>query len=183
MDCPACSRELRELATEQLHVDVCDGGCGGIWFDAGRLARVDEPHEPVDPALLRIACDSSLTIDRDARRSCPRCPDAVVMMRRFTSVDRRVAVDECPACAGIWLDAGELAEIRAEYPTQEARAEASRQQLKDAFGEWMVTEERASADRLARATDIRDKTREGLQSFGGWAPPGIEFISLDWFSF
>jgi Zn-finger nucleic acid-binding protein len=49
---------LREVTTGVLVVDVCDGGCGGIWFDAGELRRVDEAHEPVDRSLLDIEYDS-----------------------------------------------------------------------------------------------------------------------------
>jgi Zn-finger nucleic acid-binding protein len=34
--------------------------------------------------------------------------------RHFFSAKRRIEVDECPNCGGYWLDAGELAQIRAE---------------------------------------------------------------------
>lgn len=36
------------------------------------------------------------------------------MMRRFFSRLRKTQVDECPNCAGMWLDAGEFDAIRAE---------------------------------------------------------------------
>ena len=39
-------------------------------------------------------------------------------MRHFYSPQRRVEVDECPNCGGVWLDAGELASIREEYQTE-----------------------------------------------------------------
>ena len=51
MKCPACSRELAEVQVGSLLVDVCQGGCGGIWFDAFELQRMDEAHEPGEPLL------------------------------------------------------------------------------------------------------------------------------------
>ena len=40
MDCPACKQPLREKSVGEFTVDVCYGGCGGIWFDANELERV-----------------------------------------------------------------------------------------------------------------------------------------------
>jgi uncharacterized protein len=37
MKCPACFNELTQLQVGSLVVDVCQGGCGGIWFDAFEL--------------------------------------------------------------------------------------------------------------------------------------------------
>jgi Zn-finger nucleic acid-binding protein len=188
MTCPACSRELREATAGVLVVDVCDGGCGGIWFDAGELRRVDEAHEPVDGRVLDIERDSALVVDHDARRACPRCPEATVLMRRFTSVDRRVAVDECPGCGGVWLDAGELAEVRSEYPTAEARAQAAGERLEAAFGEWMAGERKAAERDQKTAQELRDRLRGltdggrggGLGDLGniGSIADGIGFVLL-----
>ena len=45
MKCPACFNQLTEMQVGSLVVDVCDGGCGGIWFDAFELQQVDEEDE------------------------------------------------------------------------------------------------------------------------------------------
>jgi hypothetical protein len=45
-------------------------------------------------------------------------------MRHFSSAKRAVAVDECPTCAGTWLDGGELEQIRAEFESGGARRQA-----------------------------------------------------------
>ena len=42
MKCPACKNPLLEKDAEGMTLDVCYGGCGGIWFDAFELQRVDE---------------------------------------------------------------------------------------------------------------------------------------------
>jgi len=46
-------------------------------------------------------------------------------MRHFFSPKRAVTVDECPTCAGIWLDSGELQRIRTEYDSEGARKQAA----------------------------------------------------------
>ena len=108
MKCPACDGDLVSRTTENVTVDVCDGGCGGIWLDAFELARVDEalPRE-----LQEVSRDPKLVVDHERKRPCPRC-DGVKMQRHFFSATHRVEVDSCPGCGGYWLDAGELTQIR-----------------------------------------------------------------------
>ena len=113
MKCPACFNELTAFQLPNLTVDVCQGGCGGVWFDAFELQQVDEERETAGGPLLTIARDESLIVDKSRKRECPRCV-GVKLHRHFFSAKRRVEVDECPGCGGYWLDAGELASIRAE---------------------------------------------------------------------
>jgi Zn-finger nucleic acid-binding protein len=121
MKCPACFNELTEIQVGSLAVDVCQGGCGGIWFDAFELQRVDEQDETEGESLLNIQHDGRIVLDRSRKRECPRCA-GVKLHRHFFSAKRQVEVDQCPNCAGYWLDAGELAMIRAE--TSQAAAPA-----------------------------------------------------------
>jgi len=113
MKCPACFNELTPLQVCDLTVDACQGGCGGVWFDAFELQKVDEEHETAGERLLNIQRDAGLSLDKSRKRECPRCA-GVKLHRHFFSARRRVEVDECPGCGGCWLDAGELAKIRAE---------------------------------------------------------------------
>jgi Zn-finger nucleic acid-binding protein len=124
MKCPACFNELTEIQVGDLQVDVCQGGCGGIWFDVFELQRVDEADEAAGEALLQVRRDEHVHVDPARKRQCPRCPD-VKLHRHFFSAKRRVEVDQCPNCGGYWLDAGELAQIRAEN-TETAQAEEER---------------------------------------------------------
>ena len=123
MKCPACFNELTQLQVGSVAVDVCQGGCGGIWFDAFELQRVDEQHEPAGDLLLDIERDETVQVDFTRKRGCPRCAD-VKLKRRFFSPKRRVEIDECPGCGGYWLDAGELKRIREEMQ-ETARESAS----------------------------------------------------------
>ena len=123
MKCPACFNELACLQVGNLTVDVCQGGCGGIWFDAFELQRVDEENEEAGERLLEIRRDERIRVDPSRKRECPRC-DGIKLQRHFFSAKRRVEVDECPNCGGYWLDAGELAQIRAERAGTDAEKAA-----------------------------------------------------------
>jgi Zn-finger nucleic acid-binding protein len=113
MKCPACSNELTTTKVGTLTVDVCAGGCGGIWFDAFELQRVDDEIESTGDPLLQIQRDKKIHVDQTRKRNCPRCAD-MKLMRHLFSPKSHVEVDECPGCGGYWLDDGELAKIRAE---------------------------------------------------------------------
>jgi len=113
MKCPACFNQLKQMQVGTLVVDVCDGGCGGVWFDAFELQRVDEEQEAAGERLLEIRRDERIKVDSSRKRECPRC-EGIKLKRHFSSATRNVEVDECPNCGGYWLDAGELAQIRLE---------------------------------------------------------------------
>ncbi len=126
MKCPACFNDLTQLQVGSLVVDVCQGGCGGIWFDAFELQRADEEREVAGERLLNIQRDERIQVDPNRKRECPRC-SGVKLKRHFFSPKRRVEVDECPSCGGYWLDAGELAQIRLEksQPAQSQKSTVS----------------------------------------------------------
>jgi Zn-finger nucleic acid-binding protein len=120
MNCPACDRKLTATQVGSVTVDVCQDGCGGIWFDQFELQRVDEAHEAAGEHLIRIARDAHPLVDPARKRSCPRCGGIKLMRRKFNPKSS-VEVDHCPNCGGYWLDAGELEKIR-----EEQRASASK---------------------------------------------------------
>lgn len=104
MKCPACGNVLVTTIAGAIPVDVCEGGCGGVWFDNFELRKIDEDGAQ---AIRSVHRDFSLAVDQASKRGCPRCADQV-MIRRYFSRLRRTQIDECPNCAGIWLDAGEF---------------------------------------------------------------------------
>ncbi len=124
MKCPACGNALQERTVGEITVDVCKGGCGGIWFDPFELRKVDDPHEVEGEGLLDIERDEGIVVDYEARRTCPRC-EGIVMMRHFFGVKRHVEVDECPRCAGLWLDHGELGRIRSQFASEAEKNQAT----------------------------------------------------------
>jgi len=120
MDCPRCGHLLILIKIGPLEVDVCQGGCGGIWFDSFELQKVDEPHETPGEALLQIERNEHLAVDLAKRIKCPRCDD-MIMMRHYWSARKDIEVDECPNCGGYWLDANELTAIRKAFASEKEK--------------------------------------------------------------
>ncbi|MEN9572858.1 MAG: hypothetical protein RL514_713 [Verrucomicrobiota bacterium] len=98
MNCPACTTPLTKLAVEGVELDVCHGGCGGLWLDNFELAKFDEPHESAAWEELCVSVDPHITVDYQVKRKCPQC--AVPMLRQFCTAQRRTQVDVCPQCGG-----------------------------------------------------------------------------------
>jgi hypothetical protein len=132
MQCPACRNELTEKKVDSVTVDVCQNGCGGIWFDQYEIEKFDEPDELPGEQLLEISKNPNIKPDRQKRYNCPKCSD-VVMMRHFFSIKHQVEIDECPGCAGIFLDAGELTQIRSLYDSEQQRKAAAEKYFSDNF--------------------------------------------------
>ena len=100
--CPTCQTYfLATLFLEELglELDQCPH-CKGIWFDKGELehfldttaAKVSVPAE-AEPSL----------------RICCLCHKKMLV---FHYPKTMVSVDYCRDCRGLWLDAGELNQIR-----------------------------------------------------------------------
>lgn len=107
MKCPACKGPLREKGAGGMTLDVCYGGCGGIWFDSTELERVDA-RAATTLHMVWQAPHKKVVLTEP--RICPRCPDQI-LDRRWFSIAEKVEIDQCPKCGGIWLDAGEFTRI------------------------------------------------------------------------
>lgn len=153
MSCPVCGATLSQQAAGPITADVCRR-CGGIWLDRFELRKLDEPSESAGEALLETPRDPAVAVDLDAQRECPKCADGGVMLRHFTSVKRRVTIDECPQCAGVWLDAGELAGIRGEFGSEEERRRAAEAYFSELFDGLLAAEHAKTESELERSRDF-----------------------------
>ena len=133
MDCPACNNSLSQIEIDEIKVDICKGGCGGVWFDTFEFKKFDEPHEAAGAELLDIEVNPSIKVDHSERRNCPKCDD-ITLMRNFFSIKKEVEIDTCAKCAGVWLDAGELNHLRGQYPSEEAKRAAATALFDEMFG-------------------------------------------------
>ncbi len=154
MKCPACERQLSNKAVGTIEVDTCENGCGGIWFDQFEFKKFDEPHETAGVSLLDISVDPDISVDHAKKRHCPKC-NGITMMRHFYSVKKQVEIDECPSCGGIWLDSGELKQIRGMFDTEAEKQAAAKACFDDLFGpqleqlEAKREQDKAKARRIA----------------------------------
>jgi Zn-finger nucleic acid-binding protein len=132
MKCPACTHTLSPLNVGNLHVDVCQGGCGGVWFDAKELYSADEPHEEFSEALLNVTRSPNVSL-KPLPRLCPK--DGEPLVRQFFDHKAHVEIDLCWTCGGVWLDTGELKTIRSQFKTM-----AERQNAANAFSAEVLKE-------------------------------------------
>ncbi len=159
MTCPACGRELVKMPAGPIAVDACASGCAGIWFDRFELDKVDEQSESAGASLLEMEGDRSVAVDLDDRRTCPNCGPSMVMMRHFSSVARRVVIDQCPNCSGVWLDAGELNGVRSEFASEEARHAAAQELFSEMFDSQLQAARAESREELESARQIAGALR------------------------
>ena len=132
--CPRCNNNLTSMQNHNITVDVCDQGCGGIWFDAYELKKMDEAHE-ADGTFLTMLSQLKIkaTPPQDLKLNCLNCENQP-MMRHFWSVKRRIEVDECPGCGAYWLDANEFTEIHRQFSTEVERKQAAHTLFDQEFG-------------------------------------------------
>jgi Zn-finger nucleic acid-binding protein len=111
MDCPRCNGRLQKSNLNEVNValelDVCED-CGGIWFDQGELARIDKIVEPHFIEIRRIPGQKQQL----EAMYCPYCYDHPLMQKAEHPRDKKVILDYCDDCKGIWLDKGELEAIQ-----------------------------------------------------------------------
>jgi len=158
MECPVCGNQLQQMTAGDVTVDVCKGGCGGIWFDNFEMKKFDEPHESAGEQLLEIERDESITVDHTKRLKCPKCDD-VVMMRHFFSAKKNVEVDECPGCSSFWLDAGELGRLRSLFKTEEERNKAADEYFEEVLGHKLAAMQAEDEAQLNKAKKIANMFR------------------------
>src|SRR3954470_20984663 len=67
VECPVCSNTMTKMEAEGVTVDVCAGGCGGIWFDWFELTHLDEAEESAGEKFLEVDRDPTLQVDLSKR--------------------------------------------------------------------------------------------------------------------
>jgi Zn-finger nucleic acid-binding protein len=98
--CPRCVRPLQP-PVGTLEEEVC-GGCGGRYLPSRGVARLLEDERGLDLGLLR---ELSEHFGNENLR-CPGCAHGCSTIQL-----KGERVDLCFGCGGLWLDAGELADL------------------------------------------------------------------------
>jgi uncharacterized protein len=137
MNCPVDQSPLAKPAEESSGFHQC-GACAGLWVDAAELRRLAGQGERHLHAAVRGAQRGDATVLAQAPRGCPGCGGT---LRCYTV--EGVELDVCPACHGLWLDAGELEAVRVWYGKRlTARAGGRAKRIgvsgEDVVGEFVV---------------------------------------------
>lgn len=158
MKCPRTGAHMKEVEINKVKVDVSEG-CGGVWFDNFEFEKFDEVHECAGDKLVDLmASFSKKAPDLSQRLHCPRCPDTV-LMRHFESPLKKIQIDKCPSCGGIWLDAGELASFRKQFPLEADRKKAGEEFFEKNIMPLLKSEAQKGQAELAKARRIANAFR------------------------
>lgn len=99
--CPRCDVPLTAFEHEQLRANMCTA-CRGLFFER-------DPLYNAEASLLWLVKEAPLASDKAL--PCPL--DRTPMEAKEIRLDlNTVVVDCCPRCDGLWLDRGELADLR-----------------------------------------------------------------------
>ena len=108
MECPKCETQMVIITHEGITIDRCTG-CGGIWFDANEresLLATANGARAVDTGDPKLGQQ----MNENDRINCPHC---TTQMIRMVDNDRPdIHFEQCAACGGSFLDAGELRELK-----------------------------------------------------------------------
>ncbi len=157
MECPSCSHKLTRLTAGDIELDICKGGCGGVWFDRNELLKFDEQHEFDVTRVLGIERDPNAQVTFDERKLCPCCSNEP-LVRQYLDHKNKIEMDQCWNCAGIWLDVGELDTLRSQYSTFEERSKAANLMIDDVMKqhqEAMNQRTKEEIDRYNEETSTR----------------------------
>jgi Zn-finger nucleic acid-binding protein len=120
MKCLSCLFELKELNYNSITLDVCEDGCGGIWFEAGELDKFDFENEVVsDQILFSGKNQNNSVVNSTEDRQCPKCN--LSLTKNCFYKEFHIEIDSCSKCGGVWLDPGELKVLREDNSLRELR--------------------------------------------------------------
>lgn len=123
-NCPRCKVPMKETKVAGVALDRCSQ-CLGIFFDNFEMKKFDEPHEGQGEKIFEEdKAAPSKPRATNEKLSCPKCA-GIVMIKRFSSIKRQVEIDECAKCGGVWVDPGEISQIRGEFKTEAERVNAA----------------------------------------------------------
>ena len=110
INCPACGKEMKKIhiKEENIDLDICLDGCGGIFFDNRELDKFDENNNSIAEILYAINNKNFENVDTKAERKCPICGVPMVKLGSLTEAE----IDSCNICGANFLDHGELTKLR-----------------------------------------------------------------------
>ena len=107
MECAKCGAAMERLRYEGVEVDRCTR-CHGLWFDSVELEQLLEMRgsEVIDDGDAEVG-ERYNTVDRV---DCPRGHGR--MVRLVDHEQTHVWYEQCGACGGTFLDAGEFRDLK-----------------------------------------------------------------------
>ena len=106
MKCPKCPANMETITVASVDIERCTG-CHGLWFDEFELAdlRATPGAETMDqshPGAVPATAAGPL--------HCPKCAGRLIRMA--DARQPHVGYETCAVCRGVFLDAGEFADLK-----------------------------------------------------------------------
>ncbi len=110
--CPACGKKMTKIYMEEqnLYLDVCLDGCGGIYFDNREFRLFDRNCYSIKQLKDAYSGKIFTKVNEHKERICPCC--RTKMVKNYSSPAHEIQIDDCYSCGGKFLDYGELEKIR-----------------------------------------------------------------------
>jgi Zn-finger nucleic acid-binding protein len=113
-NCPRCNAKLESTVIKDIVADYFAFKCtlcNGYWFS--EPAELKQLSKISDISIVEFRKILSAK-EQNQPLSCPVCDNQPVMEKVEHKKDRKVIMDVCRQCNGIWLDSGELKAIQTE---------------------------------------------------------------------
>ena len=107
--CPHCAVELVNYEYRGNDLDLCPQ-CGGLWLDRREFKRLTSERDVFSDDSVPFEYHKKPLSKKIEYLKCPLC-DTLMVRRNFKKISG-VIIDICRD-HGVWLEAGELQEIRA----------------------------------------------------------------------
>ena len=109
MECPKCNGAMLpiEFGTE-INVRRCIG-CGGLYCERSVLEQMRDEWL-IDTVLDTGCAAEGAKLNEIADIPCPGC--GTTMDRVQDAEQTHIILDACPSCEGVFLDAGELTDMK-----------------------------------------------------------------------
>jgi len=103
-ECHKCWVEMDKKEIDifgpNITIDICPN-CHGIWLDKGELQKILKDRKLADYLTKHIGTKSRSPM------VCPRCGNTMDIEKV-----EDIEVDVCLSCGGVWLDEGELKDLK-----------------------------------------------------------------------
>lgn len=110
--CPACGTLMTKvfIADKGLNIDVCENGCGGMFFDAREIQEFSAYNDDISELKKVLEGKNFIPVDESKPRICPACNHNMVKTKVFG-----IEIDTCYTCGGLFLDNGEFEKVRSNF--------------------------------------------------------------------
>jgi len=108
LQCPECQAEMLEKCKDNVWIDFCES-CGGIFLDFGEICELAKSNTGKG-VFREIQTGDDQEDHKGSFYACPKCESQ--MTEREYAFDSGIHIDWCGNCNGMYLNGGELMELK-----------------------------------------------------------------------